>query len=43
MSFFESTLLHFVDPCRNWTIERLARKAEKKERDGAKINKYDTR
>ena len=34
MSFFESTLLNCANPCRNWTFQRFARVAEKKERNG---------
>ena len=39
---FESTLLNYANPCQNWTFQRFARVAEKKERNG--INeKSDTR
>ena len=32
---FESTLLlQYANPCRNWTFQRFARAAEKKERSG---------
>ena len=31
---FESTLLNCANPCRNWTFQRFARVAEKKERNG---------
>ena len=30
----ESTLLNYANPCRNWTSQRFARVAEKKERNG---------
>ena len=30
----ESTLLNYANPCRNWTIQRFARAAQKKERNG---------
>ena len=39
---FESTLLNYANPCRNWTFQRFARVAEKKERSGTK-EKPDTR
>ena len=39
---FESTLLIYANPCRNWTFQRFARVAEKKERNGTN-EKYDTR
>ena len=38
----ESTLLNYANPCRNWTFQRFARVAEKKERDGTN-EKCDTR
>ena len=41
MSVFDSTLLSFANPSRNWTFQRFARVAEK-ERNGKKEEK-DTR
>ena len=31
---FESTLLNYANPCRNWTFQRFAMVAENKERNG---------
>ena len=31
---FESTLLNYANPCRNWTYQRFARAAQKKGRNG---------
>ena len=31
---FESTLLNYANPCRNWTFQRFVIVAEKKERNG---------
>ena len=31
---FESTLLNYANPCRNWTFQRIARAAQKKWRNG---------
>ena len=39
---FQSTLLNYANPCRNWTFQRFARVAEKKERNGTN-EKSDTR
>ena len=39
---FESKLLNYANPCRNWTFQRFARVAEKKERNGTN-EKSDTR
>ena len=35
---FESTLLNYANPCRNWTLQRFARVAEKKECNGKNNN-----
>ena len=40
--FYESTLLNYAYPCRNWTFQRFARAAQKKGRNGTN-KKYDTR
>ena len=42
MSFFESALLNYGNTSRNWTFQRLAWVAEKKEREGTN-EKSDTR
>ena len=39
---FESTLLNYANPCGNWTFQRFARVAEKKERNEFN-EKSDTR
>ena len=38
MSFYESTLLNCANPCRNFTFQRFAIIAEKKERNGTNQN-----
>ena len=38
MSVFESTLLNYAYPCRNWTFQRFARAAQKKGRNGTNKN-----
>ena len=40
--FYESTLLNYAYPCRNWTFKRFARAAQKKGRNGTN-KKSDTR
>ena len=35
---FKTTLLNCANPCRNWTFQRFARVAEKKERNGTNKN-----
>ena len=39
---FQSTLINYADPCRDWTFQSIARLAEKKERNGVN-KKSDTR
>ena len=39
---FESTLLNYAKPCRNWTFQRSAWAAQMKGRNGTN-EKYDTR
>ena len=39
---FDSTLVNYANPSRNWTFQRFAMVAEKKERIGTN-KKYDTR
>ena len=34
LTFMESTLLNYANPCRNWTFQRFASVAEKIERSG---------
>ena len=44
MSLFESTLLNYANPFRNWTFRRFGRVAEKKERKGTNTksgSRYD--
>ena len=39
---FESTLLNYANPCRNWNFQRFARAAQQKGRNGTN-EKSDTR
>ena len=36
--YFESTLLNYAYPCRNWTFQRFARAVHKKGRNGTTKN-----